>query len=397
MPNLKHEYIFRSNDVLALSQRLNENSIIAVDTEFCRRHTYYQHLGLLQINLDGDVFLLDGRLDLTVLWQKIFQIKQNIFHSCAEDVSLIHAYAKQQPLNNLFDTQIALAYLGYGTQIGYQSAVEQILDTYIDKEQNCSDWLARPLTPAQKQYAVNDVYYLSIMAAEIKSILQQKGVYDHCLEDAQSLSKEVIYNGSAQSYFVDLAHNKLNRRQLMQLKQLCYWREELAMNQDRVRSSILNEQQMRNLVEHAPRTSWQLFAQDYEIKPQTLRHYSEQILALLNDLPAEADWPSLVRIRNTAVLNEQRELLLDKIDDVAEHLDIASDALIRKKWLSAIMHEALNRHEQYQDDYNQLPDYLLGWRKDVITEPLIEMVMQFYRENQNMDWREIKSRNKATK
>ncbi|MBV6617020.1 ribonuclease D, partial [Acinetobacter baumannii] len=40
-------------------------------------------LGVCQVNVNGNVYLLDGvSLDLSEFWKKIFLAQQNIFHAC---------------------------------------------------------------------------------------------------------------------------------------------------------------------------------------------------------------------------------------------------------------------------------------------------------------------------
>ena len=65
---------------------------------------------MLQINVNQQVYLIDGQLDLTPLWDSLFAAPLNVFHACGEDIDLIYHYAKQRPLSNVLDTQMAMAF-----------------------------------------------------------------------------------------------------------------------------------------------------------------------------------------------------------------------------------------------------------------------------------------------
>lgn len=91
-------------DVLSL---MDQCSIYGLDTEFIKVDTLWPKLGVFQINLNGQVYLLDGTaLDLSIFWQKLYASKQNVFHACGEDIDLIYHYAQQKFLENVFDTQV---------------------------------------------------------------------------------------------------------------------------------------------------------------------------------------------------------------------------------------------------------------------------------------------------
>jgi len=61
---------------------------------------------------------------------------------------------------HIFDTQIAAALVGLGDQLSYGRLVEQLLGVSLSKGESYSDWLQRPLSPAQVAYALDDVRYL---------------------------------------------------------------------------------------------------------------------------------------------------------------------------------------------------------------------------------------------
>ena len=59
----------------------------------------------------------------------------------------------------MFDTQIAAGFVGYGTP-SLVSLLQGELGVTPAKGDRLTDWLRRPLTDAQRQYAAADVAYL---------------------------------------------------------------------------------------------------------------------------------------------------------------------------------------------------------------------------------------------
>ncbi|EEH67621.1 ribonuclease D [Acinetobacter sp. ATCC 27244] len=81
------QFIQQQEDLAVLLHKMEHCSTYALDTEFIKVDTLYPKLGVCQINLDGQVALLDGTvLDLTHFWDKVFNAQQNIFHACSEDI-----------------------------------------------------------------------------------------------------------------------------------------------------------------------------------------------------------------------------------------------------------------------------------------------------------------------
>ena len=363
------QFIQQQKDLENILQLMNCTSIYGLDTEFIKVDTLWPKLGVFQINVAEQVFLLDGTsLDLSAFWEKLFKAQQNIFHACSEDIDLIYHYAQQKTLNNVFDTQVGLSFLGHGLQVSYQNALKQILDIDIDKDQTRSDWLARPLSPEQLSYAANDVLYLMDLSKSIQHQLAQKNVLDFALEDCRHLTYEIGQETPLELLYLDMGNYRHSRRQLMQLQQLAVWREKMVKALNYPRSFILKSSTMIDLVEKNPRNHFQL-CNIKDIRQNIVRDYGKTILDLLNCLPEQAEWPlRLVRpIRNSS--KEMSENVDQVIQAVVQETDIPKEVLIRKKWM-----HALYQHVVFHNDEQDLPNYLLGWRYELLTQPLIQVL-----------------------
>ncbi len=362
------------NQQTELDQVLNlmqQASIYGLDTEFIKVDTLWPKLGVFQINVNGQVFLLDGTtLNLAQFWTQLFQAKQNIFHACSEDIDLIYHYADKKSLANVFDTQVALSFLGYGLQVSYQNALKLVLDIDIDKDQTRSDWLARPLTVDQMNYAANDVLYIMNLADKLKDELIQKNLYQQVLEDCQNLTIEIASETPKEKLYSDIGNYRHSRKQLMQLQQLSVWREEMVKALNQPRSFILKSATMIDLVEVNPKNMFQL-SNIKNIRPNIVREHGKTILDLLRFLPEMDEWPLRIArpIKHSSQgITAELDGLITKISIEAQ---VPKEVLMRKKWLNA-----LYQHVVFHGDEHELPGYLLGWRYELLTQPLIHLLRE---------------------
>ena len=149
----------RLDEVLA--EHENER-FVAVDTEFRRRDTFYPQVALVQLCWRDVSYLLDptelsdfSRLKVLLLNESIVKL----LHSPSEDLEVFAHWLGILP-TPLFDTQRVMGLLGYGFGVGYRPMVEQFFGVEISKEETTSDWLKRPLTYKQLNYAALDVSHL---------------------------------------------------------------------------------------------------------------------------------------------------------------------------------------------------------------------------------------------
>ena len=364
-----HKFITQQADLDTVLALMAQGSVYGLDTEFIKVDTFWPKLGVFQINVNNHIFLLDGTtLDLAHFWQKIFAAQQNIFHACSEDIDLIYHYADKQPLVNVFDTQVALSFLGHGLQVSYQNALKLILNIDIDKDQTRSDWLARPLSAAQIEYAANDVLYIMQLADKLKAELEAKNLYGYMLEDCQHLTQEIALETPQEKLYTDVGNYRHSRKQLMQLQQLSVWREEMVKAVNQPRSFILKNSTLNDLVETNPKNIFQLSGIK-DIRQNVIREHGKTILDLLKFIPEADEWP----LRLARPIRHSSQGITQAVDELIEHIAqqcaVPKEVLMRKRWLNA-----LYQHVVFHGDEQTLPAYLLGWRYEILTKPLIQLL-----------------------
>ena len=149
-------------DLTFLNEELLQCPYIAVDTEFRRTTKNNMKLALMQVNDSKEIYLIDclGIKDPKKICSFLTcpNIKK-IFHSFREDAEAIYSWTQEEVLN-IYDTQVANSLLGGSFSISYQDLVNEKLGLKIGKEETRTNWLRRPLSEAQLNYAASDVYYL---------------------------------------------------------------------------------------------------------------------------------------------------------------------------------------------------------------------------------------------
>jgi ribonuclease D len=155
-------FIESIEDLAFLNEELLLKPYVGVDTEFRRTTKDNMRLALLQINDAEEIYLVDTVLIDDPKDHCSFLFSDSvtkIFHSCKEDIEAVYAWTGQIMVN-LFDTQLADAFLNGHYSIGYQGLVEEKFGITVDKGETRSNWIRRPLTDSQLKYAASDVDFL---------------------------------------------------------------------------------------------------------------------------------------------------------------------------------------------------------------------------------------------
>ncbi len=189
-------------------QYLSTTTQLAIDLEFDRdRHAYGFNLCLIQASAGNRCFIIDPRqpLDCTPLFRLLENpVQQVLLHSHGEDLRLLHSLGCRP--TNLLDTEIAAKLLGY-EKTSLASMLEQHLKINLDKSQQKTNWLIRPLTPAQIIYASNDVIHL----AQLKNILLAEAAEknrSHWIEEENIFLSQVIFTETVKENFLSAADKK---------------------------------------------------------------------------------------------------------------------------------------------------------------------------------------------
>ncbi len=243
-------FVTRPEELAALIEAMAAARYLPLDTEFVRERTYFPQLALLQIATTDTVWLVDpiAGLDLTPFWQALVSRDTPVvLHAGDQDLDLILTAAERLP-PQVFDTQIAAELLGIGGQLSYAALTEALLGTRLDKGETRSDWLARPLSDTQLNYAVQDVAQLHALYPILEQRLNKAGRADWMAEETARQCDPARFTPPDEQRWLKIrGAQTLNRAGLAVLQVLAAWRERLAREQDRPRRWVWGDQAMLDL------------------------------------------------------------------------------------------------------------------------------------------------------
>jgi ribonuclease D len=158
----------------------------AIDTEFHRERTYYPKLALVQIGWGGRIVLIDPlAIDVRSLRRLFASSSIAVFHAAQQDLDVLTHVCGAVP-EFMFDTQIAAGFIGYSTP-SLASLLQGELNVAASKGDRLTDWLRRPLTAEQQQYAANDVAHLLELHDRLIASLVGRGRLEWAAEACEEL------------------------------------------------------------------------------------------------------------------------------------------------------------------------------------------------------------------
>ena len=218
---------------------------VGFDTEFVGERTYFPRLCLIQLGTETMSVAVDPLAvgDLSPLDDLLFDASVlKLVHAGWQDLKIIHQRTGRVPAP-VFDTQIAAALLGLPAQAAYASVVHEFLGAEVKKGHSYSDWAARPLSPSQLAYALDDVRYLPALHDRMVERLGREGRLSWIEPEIAALSSPASYETDPRlEYRRVKGWAALDRRRLAVLRALIAWREGEARQRDVPRRRVLADE-----------------------------------------------------------------------------------------------------------------------------------------------------------
>ena len=234
------------NDLKKLVEHALSQECVAMDTEFIWEHTFYPRLGIIQMGFsDGECYCIDAAagLDMSPMAAIIRDpgvVK--ILHDAHQDLVILHQATGAYP-KNVFDTQRGAGFIGESCTISLQNLLAALLGVTLSKTETRTNWLARPLSPEQIEYAMNDVRYMPAARKEIQERAWKSGCATWLLEEMKEFEDRERYREKGNdTLLLRIKGSKILRpKELAILRELASWREREACQQDRPREHIVTD------------------------------------------------------------------------------------------------------------------------------------------------------------
>nr|WP_252727138.1 ribonuclease D [Paracoccus sp. C2R09] len=256
--------ITRTEDLARFCEAAKSAPYVTVDTEFLRERTYWSKLCLIQLAIPpasapkepgGEAVLVDPLaegLSLEPLYD-LFRHKATVkvFHAARQDLEIFFHDAEVFP-EPLFDTQVAAMVCGFGEQVGYETLVRKIAKANLDKSSRFTDWSRRPLSDAQKSYALADVTHLRGIYEFLAQELQKTGRDAWVDEELGVLTDPETYITRPEEAWLKVRTRTNSPRFLAILRELARFREAYAQERDIPRSRVFKDDAMIELASTKP-------------------------------------------------------------------------------------------------------------------------------------------------
>lgn len=359
--------ITTTEDLAAFCEAAKSQPYVTIDTEFLRERTYWSKLCLIQMALpgkSGDAVLVDPiegeAMSLEPLYD-LFRHKATVkvFHAARQDLEIFFVEGNVFP-EPLFDTQIAAMVCGFGEQVGYETLVRKIAKENLDKTSRFTDWSRRPLTEAQKEYALADVTHLRVIYEWLSSQLAKNGRAHWVGEELAVLTNPDTYTTHPDEAWLRIKTRTTSGRFLAVVKELARFREDYAQKNNVPRSRVMKDDALLELASTRPTSAEELGRSRLLMREGRKPEIADGILAAVKaglamkpeDMPRVADEREQIQV-NPALADLLRVLLKAK----SESLGVAPKLIASSADLDAIAAggrdvEALGgwRKEAFGDD-----------------------------------------------
>ena len=249
----------RTPEALAdLCGQLKEAGRFALDTEFVGERTYLPRLCLVQVATSGFIGLVDTMAVevLDPLWDLVADPDvEMVLHAAREDLRLAYFGGGKRLPAGVFDTQIAAGLIGLSSYpLSYARLAEALMGVKLSKAETRSEWDRRPLSPAQLDYARDDVRYLLPIADKLGRLLERLGRGEWLVEEMARFSEARTYEVAPEEAYLRLRNARgLTARPTALLRAVAEWREVEAAARDIPVRSLLRDEVVIELAQRPPR------------------------------------------------------------------------------------------------------------------------------------------------
>ncbi|MGO1430685.1 MAG: ribonuclease D, partial [Halomonas sp.] len=266
----------------------------------------------------------------------------------------------------LIDTQIVQGFLSETPGMGYQKLVEFWVGETLPKEETRSNWLMRPLTPAQCHYAALDVIYLlkvwTLQAEQLAMLGRREWVDAECASLIELAGRSV--DNDQQWYTRQRQLWRLTPHQVEAYRLMTTWREGETRHRNLPRNWLISDKLLFAIAEKMPSNRYEL-AEVEGVKPMLIKKEGDTLLAMLKQAQHcdESALPKRCPDPMHPTFKSRFKALKKAVAAKASDLGVAPEMLMRRRDIETLVMQDL------AGEPFTLPG---GWRGDYLNAALVQ-------------------------
>lgn len=352
-----------------IDQALQQEAV-ALDTEFVWERTYYPALGLVQLGWsEDDVFLIDTPAieDLSPLGRLLAdEGTVKILHDATQDLQILARESGVRPVA-IFDTQRAAGFVGQTATASLQDLVNWGVGIHLEKGETRTDWLRRPLSDKQLDYAEDDVRYLPALRIRLLEEARQRDRVEWVEREMKRYDDPSLYEEADPADAVDRIKSRgigrMNGHQRAVLRAVSAWRERKARTLNRTRRMVLPDDALADVAQRRPQSDADLAKMKFS--DRQLASYGSDLLEAVAE--GEAAGPETVERRGRPTQEDERraaQLLVAQalVSGVCMTSDIDPALVATKSELRELV-----------EGSREVP-VLDGWRREFVGDNLLRLL-----------------------
>jgi ribonuclease D len=178
-----------------LVSKARQATAVGIDTEFVWERTFYSQLGLIQLAIGQDCYLIDpvAIKDLSQLGELISDPSvTKILHDAQQDLTILKAATGAVP-KNIYDTRLAYGFCSDSSTLSLSALLEKTLGIKLPKTETRANWLMRPLTDKMFEYACDDVKYSTKLLNYIMDSAEKQNTASWLKEELKIYDNASLY------------------------------------------------------------------------------------------------------------------------------------------------------------------------------------------------------------
>jgi ribonuclease D len=354
-----------------LLDQARADGICAVDTEFVWERTYAPALCLVQLATRERLAVIDpveGAPLAPVAELMADAAVEKVMHAPSGDLAAFVLHHDVRP-RNVFDTQVAAGFVGYGGSPSLERLLEQAVGVRLRHDEGFTDWSRRPLTAVQVEYAADDVRHLLDAATALRRRLDEqgrRGWVDEEMEQRYGPGATLVQDPD-QAWRRVSGRGRLRGEQVAALAAVAAWREREARRRDLPASWLIKDATLIEVARRRPATA----REAESIRGLQIRKGAQLdglLAAVASAAPispgaSDGELPSEVRRRVRVVLPLASAVLQARCGEAR----VASELVATRAELeSLIAGQAMGADGEHP--------LLQGWRRELAGESLLRLL-----------------------